>query len=189
MSVSSGTVNLFTGVAIAIAAASAGAVVLKNPEMVNAALDRYAAEWRAAQPQTKLAHTETPQQTTPSYGEVVLRAGQKGQFLTEAEINGRPIDVLVDTGASIVALTYEDAERAGLYMRPSDFTHQASTANGIARIAPVTIDRIMIGDIEVRNVPGAVSERGALQTTLLGMSFIGRLSRFDMRDDTLILAE
>ena len=85
-----------------------------------------------------------------------------GHFHARAEINGRPIDVMVDTGASIVALTYEDARRAGVYVRDSDFTHRVSTANGLARVAPVTIDRVSIGDITVRNVPGAVTEPGKL---------------------------
>ena len=75
-------------------------------------------------------------------------------FETEAEINGRDIDVMVDTGASLVALTYDDAERAGIFVKPSDFTHRAQTANGIARVAPVTISRIQIGDITVRERTG-----------------------------------
>lgn len=96
---------------------------------------------------------------------------------------------MVDTGASLVALTYEDARRAGIVVKPSDFTHTAQTANGIARVAPVTIPRISIGDITVRNVAGVVSERGASERTLLGMSFLGRLSRVEMRGSTLLLQE
>lgn len=104
-------------------------------------------------------------------------------------MNGRTIRVLVDTGASIVALTYEDARSIGLLVRDSDFTHRVSTANGIARVAPVVIDRIAIGDILVRDVQGAVMEPGKLGTTLLGMSFLGRLQRVDMRAGTLVLQE
>ena len=70
---------------------------------------------------------------------------------------------MVDTGASIVALTFEDAERAGLYIRDRDYTQRVNTANGLARIAPVTLDRVSIGDIMVRNVPAAVSEPGQAQ--------------------------
>ena len=120
---------------------------------------------------------------------VELRAGAYGHFHTRAEVNGRPIGVMVDTGASIVALTFEDAREAGLYVRDSDFTHRVSTANGFARIAPVTIDRISIGDITVRNVSGAVMEAGKLGTTLLGMSFLSRLQRVDMRSGMLVLQE
>ncbi len=70
---------------------------------------------------------------------------------------------MVDTGASLVALTYEDADRLGIYRQSLDFTYTAKTANGIARVAPVTISRISIGDITVRNVP-ASSPRGANRT-------------------------
>jgi aspartyl protease family protein len=96
---------------------------------------------------------------------------------------------MVDTGASLVALTYDDAERLGIYVTPRDFTHVAKTANGTARVAPVTISRISIGDITVRNVRGVVSERGKSERTLLGMSFLGRLSRVEMRGGTLVLQE
>lgn len=120
-------------------------------------------------------------------GVVELKLGRNGHFATEAEINGRPINVLVDTGATNVALSYEDAERAGIFLKPSDFTHQASTANGVARVAPVVIDRITIGDITVRDVQAGVLQQGKLESTLLGMSFLSRLSRVEMRPGSLIL--
>jgi aspartyl protease family protein len=186
MSVSSGTINLFAGVAIAMGAAFAGAFALKNPEIVHSLAERYAA---FAVPEKSLEMGNAESEPSPSYGEVVLTAGSGGHFETEAEVNGRRIDVMVDTGATLVALTYEDAERAGIFLRPADFTHVAHTANGQARIAPVRIDRIEIGDIVVRNVQGAVGERGAMNKTLLGMSFLSRLSRVDMRAGTLVLAE
>jgi aspartyl protease family protein len=118
-----------------------------------------------------------------------LKAGRNGHFNTEAEVNGRPIEVMVDTGATLVALSYEDAERAGIYLNNSDFNRSVSTANGVARIAPVTLDRVSIGDITVRNVPAAVAEPGRLKTSLLGMTFLSRLSRFDMRSGVLVLQE
>ena len=120
---------------------------------------------------------------------VELKAGAYGHFHAHAEINGQPISVMVDTGASIVALTFDDARAAGLYVRDSDFTHRVSTANGFARIAPVTIDRLSVGDIEVRDVSGAVMEQGKLGTTLLGMSFLSRLQRVDIRSGMLVLHE
>jgi aspartyl protease family protein len=120
---------------------------------------------------------------------VALQAGPHGHYLASAEINGQRIEVMVDTGASQVALTFEDASRAGIHVRDRDFTQQVRTANGVARVAPVTLDRVSIGDITVRNVPASVSERGMLGTTLLGMSFLKRLSRVDMRGETLILQE
>jgi aspartyl protease family protein len=121
--------------------------------------------------------------------EIQIRAGAHGHFYARAEINGRAVDVLVDTGASIVALTYDDARGAGVAVRDSDYTQRVSTANGYARVAPVMLDRVSIGDITVRNVPAAVSEPGSLTTTLLGMSFLGRLQRVDMRSGILVLQE
>lgn len=121
--------------------------------------------------------------------QVEIKAASNGHFNTAAEINGRSVDVMVDTGATMVALSYEDAERAGIYLNSSDFTRAVSTANGVARIAPVTLDRVSIGDITVRDVPAAVAEPGRLKTSLLGMSFLSRLSRFDMRSGVLVLEE
>jgi aspartyl protease family protein len=122
-------------------------------------------------------------------GEVALSAARDGHYYSAAEINGRSIDVMVDTGASLVALTYEDAERAGIYVKDSDFTMRISTANGVGRAAPVRLNKISIGDITVRDVPAAVSESGRLFKTLLGMSFLSRLSRAELRGGTLTLAE
>ena len=120
---------------------------------------------------------------------VEIRAGAYGHHYASIEINGRSIDAMVDTGASIVALSWEDAERAGLYIRDSDYTQRVNTANGLARIAPVMLDRVSIGDITVRNVPAAVSEPGRLNVSLLGMSFLSRLQRVDMRSGILVLQE
>ena len=87
---------------------------------------------------------------------------------------------MVDTGASIVALTFEDAASAGIHVRDPEFTHRVSTANGVARVAMITLDSVAIDDIMVRNVRAAVAERGKLTKTLLGMSFLGQLSRTEM---------
>jgi aspartyl protease family protein len=125
----------------------------------------------------------------PSGRTVELRASAYGHYHADAEINGRRVQVMVDTGATHVALTFEDASRAGIFVRDSDFTQAVRTANGLARVAPIMLDRVSIGDITVRNVPASVSERGRLGTTLLGMSFLKRLNRVDMRGGTLLLQE
>lgn len=122
-------------------------------------------------------------------GDMEIKANDSGHFETEAEVNGSSIDVMVDTGATLVALTYEDAARAGVHLKPSDFTHEVRTANGVAKVAPIELGSISIGDITVRNVRGAVTERGKLHKTLLGMSFLSRLSRVEMRSNALVLHE
>jgi aspartyl protease family protein len=126
----------------------------------------------------------------PSRGPVVeIRSGSLGHYYARVEINGRPVDVMVDTGATIVALSFDDAQRAGIHIRDRDYTQHVNTANGLARIAPVMLDRVSIGDITVRDVQAAVMERGSLSTSLLGMSFLGRLQRVDMRNGVLVLQE
>jgi aspartyl protease family protein len=133
----------------------------------------------------------TPPATKPVNRDSVveIEAERNGHFNIEADINGRSIPVMIDTGATMVVLSYEDAERAGLLLSDKDFTRSVSTANGVARVAPVTLDRVSIGNITVRDVPAAVAESGRLGTSLLGMTFLSRLSRFDMRSGRLVLQE
>ncbi len=120
---------------------------------------------------------------------VTLRADRSGHFFARAHINGRAVAVLVDTGATAIALSYEDARQIGIEPRESDFTSSARTANGFVRTAPVTIDAIRIGDVEVRNLRGSIAEPGNQHITLLGMEFIRRLGRFELRGHELILVE
>jgi aspartyl protease family protein len=120
---------------------------------------------------------------------VEIEAERNGHFNIEADINGRSIPVMIDTGATMVVLSYEDAERAGLLLSDKDFTRSVSTANGVARVAPVTLDRVSIGNITVRDVPAAVAESGRLGTSLMGMTFLSRLSSFDMLTGRLVLQE
>ncbi|MFT3730968.1 MAG: TIGR02281 family clan AA aspartic protease [Hyphomicrobium sp.] len=190
---SSATVSLFASFALAALGAAGLAYTLTHPGVVAGFLDRARlATTTASKAELNSAELSTtdasPAPANPN-GTVTLPAGKYGHFQTGAEINGRDIDVMVDTGASLVALSYEDAERVGIFVKPSDFTQMVQTANGAARVAPVTIARIRIGDIMVRNVPAAVSERGVSARSLLGMSFLGRLSRVEMRGDTLVLQE
>jgi aspartyl protease family protein len=130
----------------------------------------------------------TPAPSRASSGRSVeIRAGTDGHFHTTASINGRLIDVMVDTGASMVALTWEDAQTAGIFLGDGEFKYRVSTANGIARVASVTLDAVSIEDITIHNVRAAVAEPGKLQTTLLGMSFLGQLSRAEMSRGVLLL--
>lgn len=193
MSVSSGTVNLFSSVALFIAISAGAAYVIKHKEEVYRTVVDMAGQQIAMASKRDdgdaIDSAEDADSSSTAAGDVTLRATDYGHFETTAEINGRDVDVMVDTGATMVALTYEDAERAGIYLKPSDFTHSVSTANGIAKVAPINIGTISIGGITVRNVRGAVSERGNLHRTLLGMTFLGRLSRVEMRRNDLVLHE
>lgn len=118
-----------------------------------------------------------------------LKADSRGHFITAAEINGTSVRVLVDTGATVVALSYEDAQHAGLRPRSLDFNVPVSTANGIAMAARVKIERIEIDTIKVEDVEGMVAQEGALEGTLLGMSFLSRLASFKVEDGILYLKD
>jgi aspartyl protease family protein len=120
---------------------------------------------------------------------VELKAGPHGHFYSRIRVNGSDVEAMVDTGASIVALTFEDAASAGIHVRDPEFTHRVSTANGVARVAMITLDSVAIDDITVRNVRAAVAERGKLSKTLLGMSFLGQLRRTEMSRGVLVLEE
>ncbi|HEX9752895.1 MAG TPA: TIGR02281 family clan AA aspartic protease [Methyloceanibacter sp.] len=122
-------------------------------------------------------------------GEVRLKADRRGHFVFGAAINDRPATFMADTGATLVVLTYEDAARLGLSPQGLDFSGRVETANGVSRVAPVTLDRVRVEDITVRDVPALVAERGALATNLLGMSFLGRLRSFQMQGSELILVQ
>lgn len=132
--------------------------------------------------------TEAAQPTSSGYS-VELPVASDGHYHAEVEINGRPVGVLVDTGATVVALTADDADAAGIYVTEKDFTGRIQTANGAARVAPVLLDKVSIGDITVRDVRAVVSEPGALGVSLLGMTFLGQLERVDMRSGKLILQD
>jgi aspartyl protease family protein len=122
-------------------------------------------------------------------GEVRLKADQRGHFVFNAAINDRPASFMTDTGATLVVLTYEDAARLGLSPLRLNFSGRVETANGVSRVAPVTLDRVRVEDITVRDVPALVAEKGALATNLLGMSFLGRLKSFQMQGSELILMQ
>jgi aspartyl protease family protein len=121
--------------------------------------------------------------------EVRLKADTRGHFFLEAAINERPATFMADTGATVVVLTHDEAARVGLFPQHLSFNARVQTANGVARAAPVTLDRVRIEEITVRNVAALVAEKGALDTNLLGMSFLGRLKRFQMQGSELILAQ
>lgn len=190
MALSLGGRKLAIEVAGCAAALAIGAVMLSHYQQTK----QFAAHLLGLQSPSTVtvqAATAGSHENTRSNGRrsTELVAQRNGHFFAEAEINGRSVAVMVDTGASMVALTYEDARRAGVVPRDSDFTQRANTANGIAKYAPIDIDRLSIDGVEVRNVRAAVMEEGKLETTLLGMSFLSKLGRVEMRSGRLVLEE
>jgi aspartyl protease family protein len=95
--------------------------------------------------------------------------------------------MLVDTGASFVALTYADAAAAGIRPMPSDFNVRMATANGISSAAEVRLHEVRIDTIDVGDVPAIVMPQGAAATSLLGMSFLRKLGSFKIIAGDLVL--
>jgi aspartyl protease family protein len=116
----------------------------------------------------------------------VARAAN-GDFGVAAQINGARVAMVLDTGASSVVLTRDDAKAAGLPLEVLIYSANIETANGRTRAAPVTLDRIAVGGLVERSVEALVAQPGALQTSLLGMSFLNRLQSWEVRGDRLLL--
>ena len=102
---------------------------------------------------------------------------------------GARVDALVDTGATLVAINVSTAKRIGINLAPADFKYQVETANGTARAASAMIDNLQIGRIYVENVQAIVLDDKALDGTLIGMSFLKRLDKFEVADGTLVLTQ
>ena len=110
-----------------------------------------------------------------------------GDFDVSAQINGARIAMVLDTGASSVVLTRDDAKAAGLPLEVLAYTVTIDTANGRARAAAVTLDRVGIGGLVEHSVSALVAQPGQLKTSLLGMSFLNRLQSWEVRGDRLVL--
>jgi len=129
------------------------------------------------------AEVETPAATG---GAASVAKAADGHYWAEGVVNGARVRFLVDTGASAVALTVEDARRLGFKPESLDYSLQVSTASGQARAAPVELASVAVAGARVEKVQGVVLDRG-LASSLLGMSYLGRLSRMEATPAALIL--
>lgn len=132
--------------------------------------------------------TATPAARTP-HGTVYLSAIEGGHFLADAAVNGTHVRFLVDTGASMVALSAFDAQRLGIDLEKLDFDITVSTANGETKTARVTLDELSIGSISRKKVRASVALDGDMDISLLGMSFLNSIGSFEMGDGVLILRD
>jgi aspartyl protease family protein len=120
---------------------------------------------------------------------VALDKMSNGHFEVRATFDGKPVQLMVDTGASSTVLTASDAARIGFDPASLTYSVPVMTANGAAQAARVTVGEIAIGGITRRNVPVLVANGNGLGQSLLGMNFIGTLSGFDIRGDRLVLRD
>ena len=112
-----------------------------------------------------------------------LERSPDGHFYAEAQVNGARIRFMVDTGASVVALTPRDAEAAGIALGSERAT--ARGAGGEVEVIPVVIDRIALGSLTATDVRGAVAED--LPVSLLGQTFLSRADSVEIRGDEMVL--
>ncbi len=117
--------------------------------------------------------------------ETSLRRESDGHFYVNAEVNGRVVRFVIDTGASIVALTEEDARRIGLPFDPAEFRVVGKGASGDVRGAQVTLSTVSVEGKKVHDVRGAIIQGGSM--SLLGQSYLAALTSVNMSRDTMTL--
>ena len=152
---------------------------------------RYAAHLGDAHaPLAMAAHPQSPAVSNPANPRsVVVPRDGRGHFEVEARIDGRYLNFMVDTGATVIALTAGDAARLGIRPAPREFVAEVRTANGTVRAAPARLERVEVGDLVVHDVAALVMPEGALSDNLLGLSFLSRLHHFEYTDGKLVLEQ
>lgn len=157
-------------------------LALLGVAMCAPSLPRGGAEAPAERPDKRPAFA-APSQAGNGFASREFERSADGHFYAEAQVNGARIRFLVDTGASMVALTAADAQRAGIAL-PSERA-RAQGAGGELEVIPVTIERIAIGPLEARDVRGAVAE--TLTVSLLGQSFLAQVGTVEISGDRMVL--
>ncbi|MFZ1815542.1 MAG: TIGR02281 family clan AA aspartic protease [Rhizobiaceae bacterium] len=133
---------------------------------------------------------ETDRSRNPLSGRVAeVARDNRGHYVADVKLNGRRTEVLVDTGATLVAINESTARRLGIKLKPADFKYTVRTANGSTKAAAAMIDEIQIGRVIVRDVQASVSRDEALSTVLLGMSFLNKLKKFEFEGNKMILTQ
>lgn len=123
----------------------------------------------------------------PGDASVTVHKDRNGHFFVEGAIDHVRVPMLVDTGASLVALSYRDAKAMGILPPPERFTQKVDTASGSLLVAPVMIRELRVGSIALRNVDALVLPRGSIDHSLLGMNFLGQVRAVSISDGQLLL--
>ena len=169
-----------SAVIFAIIALTAGIVVPRYATQIGS---RQVTAALAARPVAPVAATAATSRS------VVVPRDARGHFQVDARIEGRKLSFMVDTGASVIALTASDAARLGIYPAQREFVTEVKTANGTVLAAPVRLDEVDVGDLVVRDVAALVLPDEALSDNLLGLSFLSRLRRFEYSAGKLVLEQ
>jgi aspartyl protease family protein len=187
-----GALALLARVAAFAVALSAIAVAAPNlaPGLLSAALHGAGpSPLPAAAPAPPVQPPALPAAPRLDSHHVALAANAEGHFVADAVIDGRTVPVMVDTGATTVALTDKTARRLGIYPSSAAYTERLATANGVIMAARVTLDEVRLGSVALRDVTAVIVPGNALPVDLLGMSFLGRLSKFEIAAGQLVLSQ
>jgi aspartyl protease family protein len=163
----------------------ASAVMVGAAYVAGDALRDGLANGGARQPAPAVAAHAEPVRSSP--GSVSLRADADGHFRVDASIGSRKVPMLVDTGATVVALSFENGQRLGLVSASDRFDARVTTANGSVGAKRVVLRDVTIGSVRVTDVAAVVLSQGAMDGALLGMSFLGRLRRLETARDKLVM--
>ncbi|MFZ1742446.1 MAG: TIGR02281 family clan AA aspartic protease [Pontixanthobacter sp.] len=136
----------------------------------------------------KLAGAQSSAAQGWNAGAHVLQRGNGGHFYADAMVEGAQIHFIVDTGASVVALTGSDAEAAGLSWDEAEITSIGTGASGTVYGVPTNLSEVELGGIVRRNIPAVIIPEG-LQISLLGQSFLSQIGSVEMRDDKMVLTQ
>ena len=176
-------------IAVFFAIAAIGAALAMTGSMPGLIQEFTSAPPPAAHPSAPAPAAQTVSPAPRGFGEVAIAADRGGQYSTDVIVNGQDVKMMVDTGATMVALSSQTASRLGIAPFPGDYRGRVQTANGIARVAPVTLKEMLIGGIALYNVDAWVLDNGAGNVDLLGMSFLRRLASVEQRSGTLVLRQ
>ncbi|MBN8962277.1 MAG: TIGR02281 family clan AA aspartic protease [Rhizobiales bacterium] len=166
----------------------AGVMIGLGTVMSQVADRMMAASATTVSPSVMLAATES---SAPTSGvrSVVVPRDRHGHFQTEGHIDGQRIRFMVDTGASVVAMNETSAARIGVRPARGEFNTKVTTANGVIKAARTRLAAVQVGDLIVRDVDAMVLPDEALSQNLLGLSFLGKLKRFEFAGGRMVLEQ
>ena len=171
-------------------AVAAGISLYLEPKLERAEIS---AETATANPETTPSVSsltiDAPPETTSARRMATISARPDGHYWTRALVNKKAsVEFMVDTGASVVALTFKDAQKMGLRPESLDYKWEIRTAGGITKGASVRIESIQINQVHVRNVDAMVLRKD-LDQSLLGISFLRELYSYEFRGDRMIIKQ
>ena len=169
------------------ALAAVGALSAAGAAQTVVWLDRASHPGELRNSEAAMAATRASDACPPADGQAAeIIKSADGHYWAEGQVNGKAVHFLVDTGATAVALTGEDAARLGLDPKALHYAYKVMTASGQARAAEVKLASVSIAGARVNDVDALVIEKG-LPSSLLGMTYLGRLSNFEATKTALIL--